>query len=465
MSPFHYFTPILAQAQAQIVAPAAPAVEVPWYQEGWFSVVVAMAVVILPFLVGSWLAKRLRMNDYAWRIGLLLFSLVAGIVVCVYGWPPRLGIDLSGGVILVYEVDASKAASADLSSVVDALRKDLGESGASNVRVEADAEGKVEIELAGADPAEVSKIEQRVEDLKAGRLRQDLPNTDLVLESRPLRGGKQVLVYGVRRTGSADMDLMVSRIAKRVNPGGQKEVTVRRMGSDRVEVIIPKVEQAEVEVVKDKISTAGALEFRILANPRTPEHARYIELAKQTEGRDVTAKDENGKDELVAQWVAVDPEKAHEIISESNNVSRPNKSGGVSVLTMIDPYDVGGGELSRAYPTNDQLGGNAVGFKFNSSGAQLFGELTGRHLPDESSGLRYQLAIILDDQVKSAPSIKSRITDSGIIEGTFTPEQVQFLVDILNAGSLPAALSKVPVAEYSAARSWAKTRFGPGRCR
>ncbi len=171
--------------------------EVPWYQEGWFSVVVAMAVVILPFMVGSWLAKRLRMNEYAWRIGLLLFSLVAGIVVCVYGWPPRLGIDLSGGVILVYEVDASKAASADLSSVVDALRKDLSESGAANVRVEANAEGKVEIALAGADPAEVSKIEQRVEDLKAGRLRQDLPNTDLVLESRPLRDGKQVLVYGV----------------------------------------------------------------------------------------------------------------------------------------------------------------------------------------------------------------------------------------------------------------------------
>ncbi len=255
---------------------------------------------------------------------------------------------------------------------------------------------------------------------------------------------------------------MVSRIAKRVNPGGQKEVTVRRMGSDRVEVIIPKVEQAEVEVVKDKISTAGALEFRILANPRAPEHARYIELAKQTEGRDVTAKDENGKDELVAQWVAVDPEKAREIISESNNVSRPNKSGGVSVLTMIDPYDVGGGELSRAYPTNDQLGGNAVGFKFNSSGAQLFGELTGRHLPDESSGLRYQLAIILDDQVKSAPSIKSRITDSGIIEGTFTPEQVQFLVDILNAGSLPAALSKVPVAEYSASAQLGKDTIRAG---
>ena len=190
-------------------------------------------------------------------------------------------------------------------------------------------EGNVEITLPAADPTEVARIEKRVEDLKAGRLHQDLPNTQLFLESRPLRNGKQVLVYGVRRTGSADMDLMVSRIGKRVNPGGQKEVTVRRMGSDRVEVIIPKVEKAEVEVVKDKISTAGALEFRILANARAPEHARYIELAKQTEGRDITVKNADGKDELVAQWVPLDPEKYKDPHMYANYVTRPGKKGGI----------------------------------------------------------------------------------------------------------------------------------------
>src|SRR5262245_7596451 len=107
---------LLAQAASQVpaapVAPAAPMVQaVPWYQESWFGFVVALVVIILPFLVGSWLAKRMRMSEYAWRIGLLLFSLTAGIVICLVGWPPRLGIDLSGGVILVYEVDQSKTSS------------------------------------------------------------------------------------------------------------------------------------------------------------------------------------------------------------------------------------------------------------------------------------------------------------------------------------------------------------------
>ena len=456
--------PLLAQAD-QVVAPAAPVVELPWYQEGWFGVLVAIAVVVLPFIVGGWLAKRLRMNDYSWRIGLLLFSLTAGIVICVYGWPPRLGIDLSGGVILVYEVDASKAASNDLSSVVDAVRKDLNEAGNANAKVEANVEGNVEITLPGADPTEVARIEKRVEDLKAGRLHQDLPNTQLFLESRPLRNGKQVLVYGVRRTGSADMDLMVSRIGKRVNPGGQKEVTVRRMGSDRVEVIIPKVEKAEVEVVKDKISTAGALEFRILASARAPEHARYIELAKQTEGRDITVKNADGKDELVAQWVPLDLEKYKDPHMYANYVTRPGKKGEILALTMIDPNDVGGEDLTRAAPGFDQFGGNCVNFTFNSAGAQLFGDLTGRHVPDKSSGLEYQLGIILDDSIKSAPNIQSRIQDHGQITGHFTEQEVNFLVDILNAGSLPAALSKVPVAEYSASAQLGKDTIRAVRCR
>ncbi len=50
----------------------------------------------------------------------------------------------------------------------------------------------------------------------------------------------------------------------------------------------------------------------------------------------------------------------------------------------------------------------------------------------------------------SAPSIQGRISNQGQITGSFTQDKVQFLVDILNAGSLPAALSKIPVAEYSA---------------
>src|SRR4029079_17237446 len=89
-------------------------------------------------------------------------------------------------------------------------------------------------------------------------------------------------------------------------------------------------------------------------------------------------------------------------------------------------------------------------FSFNSHGAGRFGDLTSTHLKDPSGGPAYQLGIVLDGVLKSAATIQSTITSEGRITGHFTDEQVQFIVDILNAGSLPAALAKVPVSEYSA---------------
>ena len=70
----------------------------------------AVGVIAGSFLLGHYLAKRLRMPDYSFKIGLVLFTLFASVAVCVAGWPPKRGIDLSGGVVLIYEVDKEQAA-------------------------------------------------------------------------------------------------------------------------------------------------------------------------------------------------------------------------------------------------------------------------------------------------------------------------------------------------------------------
>src|SRR5262249_51359060 len=63
------------------------------------------------------------------------------------------------------------------------------------------------------------------------------------------------------------------------------------------------------------------------------------------------------------------------------------------------------------------------------------------------SQIRRHLAIILDDQVMSAPTINSIITNSGQITGNFTRKEVDGLVNILRAGQLPATLKQQPVSE------------------
>jgi SecD/SecF fusion protein len=88
-----------------------------------------------------------------------------------------------------------------------------------------------------------------------------------------------------------------------------------------------------------------------------------------------------------------------------------------------------------------QRGRNVVGFTFDTRGGLLFGELT-------SQNVQRPLAIVLDDKVISAPNINSPITTgSGIIEGSFTDAELDYLIRTMNAGSLPARLADEPISE------------------
>ena len=263
-------------------------------------------------------------------------------MICITGWPPKRGIDLSGGVILVYEIDESKTSSVDVTGVVDQLKKELNTTAG--------------MDLTSLRPRKATRSKSRLPGngsgandrgrKRAGKI-QTVPDTQLVVEARPVRDGHQVLLMGLKRTSTIDMDRMISAIGKRVNPGGQKEVTIRRMGSDRVEVIIPQAEPAEVDLVKDKISTAGALQFHILANPKAPQDAAIIDLAKQTTGREVKQKDPEGKESTVAEWVEVDPnEFSPERLNSSTMVTRTGRDGKPEALVLVTNDDTSGGDLA-----------------------------------------------------------------------------------------------------------------------
>ena len=100
----------------------------------------------------------------------------------------------------------------------------------------------------------------------------------------------------------------------------------------------------------------------------------------------------------------------------------PEANQPTEVLLVPDPYQVTGGYLSKAEPSNDREGRPCVNFTFNAKGASLFGELTGSHLPDTANNFQYRLGIVLDGVLQSAPSIRSAIYDRGEITGQFTKE-------------------------------------------
>ncbi|HEY2147963.1 MAG TPA: protein translocase subunit SecD, partial [Pirellulales bacterium] len=420
-----------------LFAQAAPAAPLNWYDEPWFMITSVLVVLVAPYFIGEWLGRRLRMPDYGWKIGLILTAIVAGVTIDYFRWPPKLGIDLSGGVKLIYQLDQGKLRSVNVDQLLQKMADAANAPGFGSKKAEVHPldEGRLEVKLPTEDPTKVQQASDAISRLDF----QNLGITVRFISSSASDGGTTLVYQADHRADAVDMNKLINAVVKRVNPGGQREVAIRRVGSDQIEVAIPDVDKAEIEQIKEKIATAGALEFRIVADRRLPEHHEAIEAAK-AEIKNPSNEVSNGR-KIVGQWVDLGKDEP----PNPTWLTREMK-GKTQVLVIRDDYNVTG-----AYLTNARMGygdkGVEVEFSFDSQGARRFGELTGTNLADPSNGIKHELAIILDNTLMSAASIESRISDSGRISGRFTEERVNTIVDVLNAGALPAALQKQPLSE------------------
>ena len=216
-----------------------------------FKLLLAVGVVAGSFIGGSLIARRLRMRDYSFKIGLVLFTLFASLAVNFMGWPPKRGIDLSGGVVLIYEVDRGLSQPGWMQTAVDRINQQLNADGGEKLEARPISSDQVEIDL--PDGVDLSRVERAVAELRS--------SGDLSLRSAGKRSekGKTVLVYGLdqRQQKTVDMNKLIAAVGRRINPSGVKELTIRQYGAEQIEVIIPEVEEREVDQIKKKISTSG----------------------------------------------------------------------------------------------------------------------------------------------------------------------------------------------------------------
>lgn len=103
---------------------------------------------------------------------------------------------------------------------------------------------------------------------------------------------------------------------------------------------------------------------------------------------------------------------------------------------LFIPTELSGRYLSKSsveFDPNTQA--PLVGLEFNKEGADIFANITRDHKGET-------LAIILDGEVLSAPTIQDEIKDGKAqINGTFTGEEVKSLVRNLNYGALPVPIA------------------------
>jgi preprotein translocase subunit SecD len=85
----------------------------------------------------------------------------------------------------------------------------------------------------------------------------------------------------------------------------------------------------------------------------------------------------------------------------------------------------------------DNLGATYnIMFSLTSAGAQKFGDWTGKNINN-------YLAVVLNDEVKSAAYIKTQILDQGQIDGRFTKQAAEDLALIMKSGYLPATFQLI----------------------
>ncbi|VAX39928.1 hypothetical protein MNBD_PLANCTO03-1005, partial [hydrothermal vent metagenome] len=106
--------------------------------------------------------------------------------------------------------------------------------------------------------------------------------------------------------------------------------------------------------------------------------------------------------------------------------------------SALTPDSDRGWRVASAYQGADELGRPAINFQMDPRGAKLLGQLTEAHVGDS-------MAVLLDDQVYTAPNLNSRISRSGQIMGDFSQTELTYIIRVLNAGSLQNKLSPTPI--------------------
>ncbi|MGD9634763.1 MAG: protein translocase subunit SecD [Pirellulales bacterium] len=249
----------------------------------------------------------------------------------------------------------------------------------------------------------------------------------------------------------AKMQDLIDILKRRIDPTGTREVTIREYGS-ALEIIIPNTGQDALQFVKRRITEMGQLEFRITADPTqpNPQEREIIRLA-----RDLSPAINEVKlgGRTVAEWVAYSPEEFGPADQEDPNgrhIVKRLVGDTPEALVLVDPESVSvtGKYLRSVAKSVDERGGPAVHFTFDSAGARRFQQLTSKNTPNQATGARRFLGIVLDKRLLSAPSIESTISSQGQISGrSMREEEVDYIVSILREGELPLRLAKEPISE------------------
>jgi preprotein translocase subunit SecD len=330
-----------------------------------------------------------------WKI-ILILAVVVFSVVMIY--PPgekiNLGLDLKGGMHLVFRVETDEGIKKQTDIEVVRLKKELDE-----LSIKYDSilrQGSNKIDIIGTTYEDETKITDLLDDIFRDSWDYVVTSSAVTLSLRP---------NIEMQMGEQTVNQALETIRNRVDEFGVAEPVFQREGDDRLLIELPGVSDKEKMRVMGLIKSTAMLEFKkVMAGPFPSEE----EALKQYNG--VLPQDLS-----IVKWSA----KA--------------KVQGANVSVLESASVLTGRDLKIAKRSQDQWGGPAVAFSLNSSGASRFRTFT-------AANIGQKLAIVLDNRIISAPVIQDVLSFDSIITGNFKAEEAEDLALKLRSGALPAPL-------------------------
>jgi preprotein translocase subunit SecD len=363
-------------------------------------------------------------NNLKFRV----IAIVVVILVCLYGiiglpkskqdivdtWKKniRLGLDLKGGSELVLQIRLQDAFKAEADSVISRLRDELRKATidytdlSRNDPQSIQEAGTIQVDIKGIPPTKAANFRMIVNDnFSGGWILTPVSQTDYRLTMQPSYALK---LNQDTRTQS------IQTIERKVNGLGLSESSVQERGgsANAAEILVQLPGVDDPAHVKQLLQTAAMLELdEVLGGPFS------------------------SREEAMASKGGVLPLNS-QIVPSVRRANVPPEFWILSRAAVVT-----GRDLRDAQPQQDsQTGGWETRFVLGQDPARRFAAFTGAHIND-------RLAIVIDKAVLSAPSIKNKISDNGVIEGLSGHEEASDLALNLRAGSLPAGLDYL--AEHS----------------
>ena len=259
---------------------------------------------------------------------------------------------------------------------------------------------------------------------------------------------------------------VIAVIENRVNAYGVSEPTIQRVGENRIMVQMPGVDN--IEEAKQLVGKTVLINFREfrpylpagsdkpadLVDNGTPVQTvnegtppQLIETDEPAQPADsgnpslfIMGSDEDGKSDLVNIKEADIPENVSvwEAVPATGIIDEEE-------IQITSQYFSGKVEFRMYSSTNQPV----VAFDWNSTGAKLFEQITGRLIKKPDGSVERRLGIFLGDEMISAPNVKTKIKGSGEITG-MSKNEAKRLTSLLNAGRIDVPLERIEEHDVSA---------------